>query len=315
VEAEVQRLDVSMPPALSAWTDRQVHEVAAGRRDEPALSVWAEAATSGEPVVVRAEELDAQGAALASRSGFGACGVAPVPDPTGATAWIVAWFDEPQAALLEFAHWAHEPVGLVHLALERRWHLDRLHEAARRDPLTGLANRTGFFESLDTRLERARRDDSLLAVVFLDLDGFKPVNDVYGHAVGDRVLELVGRRLAGAVRSDDVVARVGGDEFAVVCGLAADAVEQGATELAGRLLATLAEPLTVTRDPGAPGLATPLEPVQLGASVGVAVTSPRAEQPLRVFERADAAMYRAKQAGRGAWVLDTHLVVDEEAGR
>ncbi|MEZ5144283.1 MAG: GGDEF domain-containing protein [Acidimicrobiales bacterium] len=179
-------------------------------------------------------------------------------------------------------------VDLAAFALER-WRYDQLLlHAARHDQLTDLPNREQFFGRLRSSLGRAG-DQHPVAVLYLDLDGFKAVNDTHGHGVGDRLLEIVAHRLQGSVRSGDLIARLGGDEFAVVCPGIADAGEAG--DLADRLIAAVEEPVVV----GALRLA-------VGASVGIALGQ-AGEDPDAVLHRADAALYAVKRSGRGAWRL------------
>ncbi|MEV0565215.1 GGDEF domain-containing protein [Dactylosporangium sp. NPDC050588] len=158
----------------------------------------------------------------------------------------------------------------------------QLQYQASHDVLTGLANRATLAEAL------ARSIPDAPVVLYIDLDGFKAVNDTNGHAAGDAVLVAVADRLRAAVRSGDTVARLGGDEFAVGCpGLPVPA----ATALAERLLTSLAEPVS-----------SPTGAYRVGASVGIAPAAPGAE-PEDVLLRADAAMYEAKRSGRSRWVL------------
>jgi len=156
--------------------------------------------------------------------------------------------------------------------------LGRSVDAARTDALTGLLNRRGLAEQL---LELGRR--WTLAVMMADVDGFKHINDRFGHTVGDQALQQVGARLRGAVRQRDLVARWGGDEFLVVC---PDIAADGAVQVAAKLLGAVCdEPVIVD---GAP--------VPVGVSIGWAL----AEDGLaaeHLVEAADAAMYRAKAAG------------------
>ncbi|UQU64347.1 GGDEF domain-containing protein [Couchioplanes caeruleus] len=155
---------------------------------------------------------------------------------------------------------------------------------ARCDPLTGLANRS----VLGDRLARAvPAPDAPVAVLYLDLDGFKEINDRYGHAAGDAVLRTVAGRLSQAVREQDLVARLGGDEFVLLCpGVTAEE----AARLAERLISDVAWPV-------------PFEGryLTVGASIGVATRMSRADEGL--LRIADAAMYEAKRLGRGRYVL------------
>ena len=158
---------------------------------------------------------------------------------------------------------------------------DRLRDRATHDPLTGLPNRSEFARALEA-LEAT--EPSPYAVVFVDLDRFKPVNDVHGHEVGDEVLRVVGQRLVAEVREDDVVARHGGDEFTI---LLRGCDEQRADAMTARLLDALRRPIRI----GA------LE-VQVGASAGVVFGTSDDGHVGHVLRTADQAMYRAKRAGR-----------------
>jgi diguanylate cyclase (GGDEF)-like protein len=162
---------------------------------------------------------------------------------------------------------------------------EQLREQARRDSITGLLNRAGF----DAELERALATGPC-AVLFLDLDGFKGVNDRHGHSAGDAVLKDVGARLAGLIRSSDALARIGGDEFAIVL---TEADSAHAERMAARVIRELTLPLAVEG-----------EPVLLTASVGVCVSNGGA-QAGDLLRRADQAMYAAKSAGGADWRLTT----------
>ncbi|MDF1586856.1 GGDEF domain-containing protein [Marinimicrococcus flavescens] len=160
---------------------------------------------------------------------------------------------------------------------------------AQLDVLTGLGNRAFLQEHLAARLDAAGSSGEELALLYVDLDGFKTVNDTHGHAAGDRLLTAVGRRLRRALREDDAIARVGGDEFIVV--QAAAGQPGAALLLCRRLLAQLSQPF---------GRGT--EPLRISASIGVAVAR-QGEAPAALIERADQALYRAKAAGPVAYCL------------
>jgi diguanylate cyclase (GGDEF)-like protein/PAS domain S-box-containing protein len=166
---------------------------------------------------------------------------------------------------------------------------ERIATLAYRDALTGLDNRASLFPALERSVERSRRRASRLAGLFLDLDGFKEVNDAHGHDAGDRLLAEAARRLRVALRSGDPVARLGGDEFFVVLEDLNDAAP--AERVATKLLAALAEPYDV-------GTGTPL---RISASIGVSLFPDDAGDAATLLKHADAAMYAAKQAGRNAY--------------
>ena len=158
------------------------------------------------------------------------------------------------------------------------------HEATH-DRLTGLANRALFDDRLQNALDRRRRNPHLLAVLLLDLDGFKQVNDVYGHEAGDRVLAEVAARLRRCVRTEDTVARLGGDEFTVL--LDACVQEEAVDAVTDRILATLAQPISVGE----------IE-VEVGASIGAAVCLGGVE-PGTLLSEADRQMCEVKHHGKG----------------
>lgn len=163
----------------------------------------------------------------------------------------------------------------------------RWRELARHDPLTGLSNRKGFTEAALAILTRAQMENSGGAVLMLDLDGFKPINDRYGHAMGDQILVKLADRLAAAARATDVVARLGGDEFAMLCPkLKGEDIEQ----FCSRLLTAVAS---------APADETP--GCRLGGSIGIACYPQDGHSLEHLLNLADRAMYAAKNAGGHRW--------------
>jgi diguanylate cyclase (GGDEF)-like protein len=163
-----------------------------------------------------------------------------------------------------------------------RKHTATLTHRALHDGLTGLPNRELFADRLEQALARARRRTVPMAVLFVDLDGFKQVNDEHGHEAGDAILVEAGRRLRGLVRTEDTVARYGGDEFTILAEDAGD--PEAARELGERVAEELARPYRGG--------------IKLAASVGVAFTvNPAATSPDALIRRADHAMYRSKRPG------------------
>jgi diguanylate cyclase (GGDEF)-like protein/PAS domain S-box-containing protein len=166
---------------------------------------------------------------------------------------------------------------------------ERIQRVAHHDSLTGLPNRLLFNDRLDQAISLARRDCRQFALLYLDLDGFKPVNDALGHAAGDELLKAVGTRILRQVRESDTVARVGGDEFSVIL-----------HDIAGREVAE-----TVARKVAA-ALCAPFElggekrSVSIGTSIGIALYPADAREADALVKAADAAMYNAKQARNSA---------------
>ena len=164
----------------------------------------------------------------------------------------------------------------------------QLQALAHTDALTGLANRLLFNARLQQSMQHARRNHGRIALLLVDLDHFKAVNDSYGHAIGDEVLRAAADRFRSTVREVDTVARLGGDEFAIVLsGLGSGA---DAEHMAQKLVTNLGEPMRV--------LGMPLE---VGVSIGVALFSSGDLSPAELLRRADQAMYAAKDAGRGCY--------------
>ncbi len=178
---------------------------------------------------------------------------------------------------------------LAAIAVERNAFEDRLAHQAHHDPLTGLPNRNLFAELLEHALRRAQRSGSAVAVLFLDLDRFKIVNDSLGHEAGDALLAALARRLSAVLRPGDVVARFGGDEFTVLCeDLVQTAADRQAIGVGERLLDALREPFVIDD-----------EEQFVSASIGISIGLTGLERPESLLRDADAAMYRAKERGKG----------------
>jgi diguanylate cyclase (GGDEF)-like protein/PAS domain S-box-containing protein len=164
------------------------------------------------------------------------------------------------------------------LAEEKIWH------NAHHDLLTGLPNRRLFLDRLEQEVKHAKRSSLPLAVLFMDLDGFKEVNDSLGHEAGDRLLSDVAERLTDCVREDDTVARLGGDEFTVIL---TGAKQRKDVELVARtIIDALAMPFHIAQ-----------QPVKITVSIGIAFYPQDASSPVALLEAADQAMYKAKKSG------------------
>jgi diguanylate cyclase (GGDEF)-like protein/PAS domain S-box-containing protein len=249
---------------------------------------WAQVAAKGDQLLVPIDETSPEYSERAAQAGFTHVWGIPVPDPWNGTNAVVAFARSEGGADAEVHGYALEVMAKVlQLILLWRHQVLSLRRAARLDPLTGLMNRAGLWEELE-RFGPTADDDELLAILYVDLDGFKPVNDSHGHVIGDRVLAQVASRLASVIRPGDLVGRLGGDEFAVVTrGLA---TPDAADAIAARIVAALGEPVEVDE----------LQ-ITVGASVGIAVVSSAAFDADALVDAADRALYRAKEGGRGRW--------------
>ncbi|RJG00418.1 GGDEF domain-containing protein [Noviherbaspirillum sedimenti] len=177
----------------------------------------------------------------------------------------------------------------------------RLKYLAHHDSLTGLYNRAMLEERLAHAMTRTERDGTQIALLFCDLDGFKPVNDQYGHDTGDAVLRQVARRLTDGRRRIDTVARLGGDEFVILL-TALDDARGGANSVAQQCLAALREPFEIEG-----------KSITLGVSIGIAVHAGPAVAASYLIAQADIAMYQVKRKGKGNFFfMDTISAIDAE---
>ncbi|WP_422102341.1 EAL domain-containing protein [Vreelandella sp.] len=184
-------------------------------------------------------------------------------------------------------------VGIINDISERKDHENALAFHATHDALTGLGNRALFEDRLRHDVDLAKRHHQQLAVLFIDLDEFKPINDTLGHAIGDQVLIHVARRLEEVIRPSDTLCRFGGDEFVLL--LPDLDAPHHAQEVAERLLLELAQPYRIDR-----------HELYLSASIGIALSSDALENPAALLQQADMAMYKAKQQGRNTLQTFTH---------
>jgi len=162
----------------------------------------------------------------------------------------------------------------------------QLVHRAEHDSLTDLPNRGLFMDRLRSGIARARRNNQSLALLFVDLNDFKPVNDRHGHQIGDRLLRMVAQRLVAAIREVDTVARIGGDEFAVILEAIADTVD--ATAVAAKITENIGKPFSIDG-----------RSLEIGASTGIAIYPGDGEDMSSLLHHADAQMYRAKRATNG----------------
>ncbi len=181
-----------------------------------------------------------------------------------------------------------EWVGTVQDITERKQAEDQLAYLANYDALTGLPNRYLFQDRLDHALRQADRSGEQLALLFLDLDRFKAINDTFGHAVGDEMLKLAARRLLSTVRASDTVARLGGDEFTLLLENVSDSEEAGS--VAGKALDAMNQPFVL----GGRELC-------VSVSIGIALYPGDAADTVTLLKHADAAMYQAKEQGRASY--------------
>jgi diguanylate cyclase (GGDEF)-like protein/PAS domain S-box-containing protein len=283
----------------------------AARAMMPALgaagtAILRRAETGLTPVLTVGEALPAlvaTAAALDRQGGVGtAVGEGPDGRPTAAAAahqpgggggLLVIWrapgargWDSEERVLIRAA------ADFIGLLLAQEAMQAEMLRQARTDPLTGLLNRRAFFEELERRLERLDRQGQPGALLFVDLDNLKPINDQHGHEAGDAAIRAAAGLLRAAVRPSDLVARIGGDEFALWLDGADARIAVGRAE---RIIADA--PLALAHH--APG-----GEVRISLSIGIAIRAPATREPTsHLMLRADAAMYAAKRAGKAGWSL------------
>lgn len=177
-------------------------------------------------------------------------------------------------------------INIVGLRRELETTKEKLEKLAFYDSLTEIGNRNLFADRLDHGLTLAKRSSGLLAVLLIDLDKFKAVNDTHGHAAGDTVLRDTGKRLLEALRHSDTAARLGGDEFAVI--LETDVTEDGARIVAEKIVKALREPFDHNGTT-----------LSIGASIGISIFPEHADDEEKLVHFADLAMYQAKKRGGG----------------
>ncbi len=263
-----------------------------GVRIGPAVGSCGTAAHRGETVIVtdiQSDPLWADFRTLAALHGFRSCWSSPIlsqeGDVLGTFAMYSAVVNAPAAQHSRLIEMVTRIAGI---AIERRRSEERIGHMAHHDDLTGLPNRALLDDRLAQALVQARRSGRAVALLFVDLDGFKFVNDSFGHAVGDAMLIAVAARLSGVLREGDTVARLGGDEFVLML-VDLDRAEDAA-RVAQKVLSALAQPLLVHA-----------RSLHASASIGVSVYPGDGATGEQLLTHADVAMYRAKQRGHGTY--------------
>ena len=270
----------NLAPLLGGVTDD-------GRRDTDPTTPWFEAATLGAAALrKRLEDFRPEVADAAREAGYVACCVSPVADPaTGQALLYVNWVRH--RSHLAYMRQTFDDVlaDVLQVALVRAEDARQLRYAAHHDQLTGLANRRAFFDTLTTAIAQGP-----VSILYLDLDGFKRVNDRFGHDAGDRVLVAVAERLRSTAPVEALVGRLGGDEFGIVVPGDHGAV---AERLAVRIVDSLGRPFALER----------YGEIAVGVSVGFSVTDGAAPaEPAALVRAADEALRDAKGDGKGTWV-------------
>jgi diguanylate cyclase (GGDEF)-like protein/PAS domain S-box-containing protein len=213
--------------------------------------------------------------------------------PDGSTIWVIENVSLLDGDIME---------GTLIDITDRKRVQEQMEYQAYHDALTGLPNRLLFRDRITVALAHAKRHSRHAAVMFLDLDQFKLVNDTLGHTVGDRLLQVIGNRLVGCVRAEDTVARMGGDEFTI---LLADLTERrGASLVAQKALEAIRQPITIDE-----------HELYVTTSIGIAIFPDDGDDAESVLKNADRAMYRAKEVGRDNYQYATPARFDAADGR
>lgn len=185
-------------------------------------------------------------------------------------------------------------VCLVRDIAERKRAEEKLTQLALYDQLTGLPNRTMFYERLASLMPQARRTKSEMALLFIDLDGFKVVNDTLGHGAGDQLLQEVGKRLRASIRESDTAARMGGDEFTVILNNLQNSEQT--ISIAEKIISTINQPMQLNGSN-----------CKVGASIGIAIYPNHAGNAQDLIRAADSAMYHAKASGKNTYRVSHDL--------
>ncbi|MDX6214860.1 MAG: hypothetical protein QOG99_444 [Frankiales bacterium] len=241
------------------------------------------------------EDMSPQGRALMETFGWQAIAAAPLEIDGETYGMLIASVRHDKARILNDEKLTDRFAGLAGqaaVALRNSQLMDQIRHQALHDPLTHIPNRTLLMERAEQMLADARSGDGTVAALFLDLDGFKEVNDTLGHDIGDGLLQAVAERLQSLVRDQDTVGRLGGDEFIVLveCG----SMDTDVKDLADRLLRGIREPLML---PGCD------RPIAVGASIGIAIGDRACAEDL--LHDADMALHQAKASGKNCYRVFT----------
>jgi diguanylate cyclase (GGDEF)-like protein len=287
--------------AVLAFQGMQLSVQVRGLPDDliAALKQFAIRVAGGEPVDECKETLRQ----AARQDGFEDCRFAPVwPNGTEDGGWILVFQKQPAEPLKAASMLILRAQRAAALAIENRRLYEQLTQQAHYDALTQLPNRLLFHDRLHQALSHGRRHRTKVAILWLDLDGFKRVNDTLGHRAGDALLRLVAERLQSCMRETDTLARPGGDEFTVVL---KDLREMSAAiGVAEKLLDALRQPFHVAR-----------RDLSIGASIGVSIFPDHGEDVTAVVKSADIALYRAKSLGRNRVEVFSPDMADVERQR
>jgi diguanylate cyclase (GGDEF)-like protein/PAS domain S-box-containing protein len=237
----------------------------------------------------RAAELFPEDAGLAKRAIEGYVGTSLIDAAGKAVGILVVLTRKPIERKEFFVSLLEIFASRAAAEVERSRAEERVRQLATRDPLTGLPNRLLFNDRLNLSMNQARRNNSTLAVFFIDLDRFKYINDSLGHAVGDAFLKAVAERLSGVVRKGDTLARLGGDEFVVLLENV-KALEDEAGQVARKILASFSDPFSVAG-----------HTLSCSCSIGISVFPSDATDPQTLLRDADTAMYHVKEGERGSY--------------
>ena len=212
---------------------------------------------------------------------------------------FTAWFNV--TAIRDGGGEIVEAVGILSDITERKKEADRIWRQANFDHLTGLANRACFFDRFSVAISAALEKHHHLALIYVDLDFFKSVNDTLGHAAGDQLLQQAAKRMQSCLREEDFLARLGGDEFAIL--VAAEDVEAPARVIADKLVRQLVRPFEILG-----------REAYVSASIGIAICPDQGDEADDLLTKADRAMYRAKQGGRNRFYCFDPALDDLDSG-